>query len=163
MVSRPAAGARGTNVQLLGWDKSRRTVSFTQSFDDQTQRGRQRFISQGAGHHHAVAGPGRSGCGAAIRQMALPGSSALTPTGTSQPIYSSIVLTSVMKDRCLGRAGDQDSGQWQVQLDRYDGTLADGGVSVAVPRFRQQGVRGLREPDQLTDDIKSGGKLVIES
>ena len=61
--------AKGTSVQLLGWDKATQNGSFTQSFDDQTlgKEQAQQFISQGADIIMPVAGPVGLGAAAAAK------------------------------------------------------------------------------------------------
>ena len=59
MCIRDSNKAKGTNVQVLGWDKATQNGSFTQSFDDQAlgKQQAQQFIDQGADIIMPVAGP----------------------------------------------------------------------------------------------------------
>ena len=100
--------AKGTSVQLLGWDKASQNGSFTQSFDDQAlgKQQAQQFIDQGADIIMPVAGP--VGLGAAAAALA-DGNTRIIGVDTdwyeANPDYKSIVLTSVMKE--IGAAVEQ--------------------------------------------------------
>ena len=61
--------AKGTSVQVLGWDKATQNGSFTQDFDNQTlgKEQAQQFISQGADIIMPVAGPVGLGAAAAAK------------------------------------------------------------------------------------------------
>ena len=128
--------AKGTSVQLLGWDKA-------------TQNGllhavlRRPGAGQAAGaavhlagrrHHHArrrPRGPGRRG--GRHRRTATPCIIGVDSDWyEANPDYSSIVLTSVMKE--IGAAVEQaitDSVSGKFTPEPYVGTLANGGVSIA--------------------------------
>ena len=160
--------AKGTNVQLLGWDKASQNGSFTQSFDDQTlgKEQAQQFISQGADIIMPVAGPVGLGAAAAAK---ADGNTWIIGVDSdwyeANPDYSSIVLTSVMKE--IGASVEQaiqDSVNGKFSPTPYVGTLANGGVSIAPFHDFDDKVSAELKADltKLTDDIKSG-KLVIES
>jgi len=160
--------AKGTNVQLLGWDKASQNGSFTQSFDDQTlgKEQAQQFISQGADIIMPVAGPVGLGAAAAAK---ADGNTWIIGVDSdwyeANPDYSSIVLTSVMKE--IGASVEQaiqDSVNGKFSSTPYVGTLANGGVSIAPFHDFDDKVSAELKADltKLTDDIKSG-KLVIES
>ena len=160
--------AKGTNVQLLGWDKAAQNGSFTQSFDDQTlgKEQAQQFISQGADIIMPVAGPVGLGAAAAAK---ADGNTWIIGVDSdwyeANPDYSSIVLTSVMKE--IGASVEQaiqDSVNGKFSSTPYVGTLANGGVSIAPFHDFDDKVSAELKADltKLTDDIKSG-KLVIES
>ena len=83
----------------------------------------------------------------------------------ANPDYSSIVLTSVMKE--IGASVEQaiqDSVDGKFSSTPYVGTLANGGVSIAPFHDFDDKVSDEIKADltKLTEDIKSG-KLVVES
>ena len=160
--------AKGTNVQLLGWDKAAQDGSFTQSFDDQAlgKQQAQQFIDQGADIIMPVAGPVGLGAAAAAKED---GSTYIIGVDSdwyeANPDYSSIILTSVMKE--IGASVEQaitDSVEGNFTSDPYVGTLENGGVSIApFHDFDSKVPQELKdEVEALTDQIKSG-ELTIES
>ena len=160
--------AKGTSVQVLGWDKATQNGSFTQDFDNQTlgKEQAQQFISQGADIIMPVAGPVGLGAAAAAK---ADGNTWIIGVDSdwyeANPDYSSIVLTSVMKE--IGASVEQtikDSVEGKFSSDPYVGTLANGGVSLAPFHDFDAKVSDEIKADlaKLTEDIKSG-KLVIES
>ena len=160
--------AKGTSVQVLGWDKATQNGSFTQDFDNQTlgKEQAQQFISQGADIIMPVAGPVGLGAAAAAK---ADGNTWIIGVDSdwyeANPDYSSIVLTSVMKE--IGASVEQaiqDSVNDKFSSTPYVGTLANGGVSIAPFHDFDDKVSAELKADltKLTDDIKSG-KLVIES
>ena len=160
--------AKGTSVQVLGWDKATQNGSFTQDFDNQTlgKEQAQQFISQGADIIMPVAGPVGLGAAAAAK---ADGNTWIIGVDSdwyeANPDYSSIVLTSVMKE--IGASVEQaiqDSVNGKFSATPYVGTLANGGVSIAPFHDFDDKVSAELKADlsKLTDDIKSG-KLVIES
>ena len=160
--------AKGTSVQVLGWDKATQNGSFTQDFDNQTlgKEQAQQFISQGADIIMLVAGPVGLGAAAAAK---ADGNTWIIGVDSdwyeANPDYSSIVLTSVMKE--IGASVEQsikDSVDGKFSSDPYVGTLANGGVSLAPFHDFDAKVSDELKADlaKLTEDIKTG-KLVIES
>ena len=160
--------AKGTSVQVLGWDKATQNGSFTQDFDNQTlgKEQAQQFISQGADIIMPVAGPVGLGAAAAAK---ADGNTWIIGVDSdwyeANPDYSSIVLTSVMKE--IGASVEQsikDSVDGRFSSDPYVGTLANGGVSLAPFHDFDAKVSDELKADlaKLTEDIKTG-KLVIES
>ena len=160
--------AKGTSVQVLGWDKATQNGSFTQDFDNQTlgKEQAQQFISQGADIIMPVAGPVGLGAAAAAKPD---GNTWIIGVDSdwyeANPDYSSIVLTSVMKE--IGASVEQsikDSVDGKFSSDPYVGTLANGGVSLAPFHDFDAKVSDELKADlaKLTEDIKTG-KLVIES
>ena len=160
--------AKGTSVQVLGWDKDTQTGAFTDSFDDQSLglQQAQQFIAQGADIIMPVAGPVGMGAAAAAK---ADGKTLIVGVDSdwyeTNPQYSSIILTSVMKE--IGAAVEQaiqDSVKGKFTSEHYIGTLANGGVSLApFHDFETQVPKELRQDlNKLTEDIKKG-RLVIES
>ena len=159
--------AKGTSVQVLGWDKATQNGSFTQDFDNQTlgKEQAQQLISQGADIIMPVAGPVGLGAAAAAK---ADGNTWIIGVDSdwyvANPDYSSIVLTSVMKE--IGASVEQsikDSVDGKFSSDPYVGTLANGGVSLAPFHDFDAKVSDELKADlaKLTEDIKTG-KLVIE-
>ena len=160
--------AKGTSVQVLGWDKDTQTGAFTDSFDDQSLglQQAQQFIAQGADIIMPVAGPVGMGAAAAAK---ADGKTLIVGVDSdwyeTNPQYSSIILTSVMKE--IGAAVEQaiqDSVKGKFTSEHYIGTLANGGVSLApFHDFETQVPKELRQDlNKLTEDIKKG-RLVVES
>lgn len=160
--------AKGTDVQLLGWDKVTQNGSFTQSFDDQAlgKQQAQQFIDQGADIIMPVAGPVGLGAAAAAKEN---GSTLIIGVDSdwyeANPDYSSIILTSVMKQ--IGASVEQtikDSVEGKFSSEPYIGSLANGGVSLApFHDFDAQVPQELKdEVEKLSEQIKSG-ELKIES
>lgn len=160
--------AKGANVQLLGWDKAAQNGSFTQSFDDQAlgKQQAQQFIDQGADIIMPVAGPVGLGAAAAAKEN---GSTLIVGVDSdwyeANPDYSSIILTSVMKQ--IGASVEQaikDGAEGKFTADPYVGTLENGGVSIApFHDFDSQVPAELKDDvAKLTDQIKSG-ELKVES
>ena len=160
--------AKGTSVQVLGWDKDTQTGAFTDSFDDQSLglQQAQQFIAQGADIIMPVAGPVGMGAAAAAK---ADGKTLIVGVDSdwyeTNPQYSSIILTSVMKE--IGAAVEQaiqDSVKGKFTSEHYIGTLANGGVSLApFHDYETQVPKELRQDlNKLTEDIKKG-RLVIES
>ena len=95
-------------MQVLGWDKETQTGAFTDSFDDQSLglQQAQQFIAQGADIIMPVAGPVGMGAAAAAK---ADGKTLIVGVDSdwyeTNPQYSSIILTSVMKE--IGAAVEQ--------------------------------------------------------
>ena len=160
--------AKGTSVQVLGWDKATQNGSFTQDFDNQTlgKEQAQQFISQGADIIVPLAGPVGLGAAAAAK---ADGNTWIIGVDSdwyeANPDYSSIELTAVMKE--TGASDEQsikDSVDGKSSSDPCVGTLANGGVSLAPFHDFDAKVSDELKADlaKLTEDIKTG-KLVIES
>ncbi|WP_076464212.1 BMP family lipoprotein [Actinomyces mediterranea] len=160
--------AKGTDVQLLGWNKETQNGSFTNSFDDQSlgKQQAQQFIDQGADIIMPVAGP--VGLGAAAAALA-DGNTLIIGVDSdwyeANPDYASIILTSVKKE--IGHSVTQaisDSVAGKFSSDPYIGSLANDGVSIApFHDFDSKVSDELKgEVDKLTEQIKSG-KLKVET
>lgn len=160
--------AHGESVTLLGWDKEAQKGSFTQSFEDQA-KGQQMadgFISQGADIIMPVAGP--VGLGAASAVKSADGVKIIGVDSDwyeSAPEFSSIVLTSVIKDidvSILEAIADLIEGEFTS--DAYVGTLANGGVDIAPFHDFEDEVDAdlVQEVNDLKAKIISG-ELKVES
>lgn len=160
--------AKGTNVQVLGWDKATQNGSFTQSFDDQAlgKAQAEQFIGQGADIIMPVAGPVGLGAAAAAK---ADGNTYIVGVDSdwyeSAPDYKSIILTSVMKE--IGASVEQaitDSVNGKFSSTPYVGTLENGGVSIApFHDFDSKVPQDLKdELTKLTEQIKKG-ELKVQS
>ena len=159
----------GAQVQVKGWDTTTgKGGSFVGNFTDAAkgQAITEQFISQGADIIMPVAGPVGLGAAAAAK---ADGNTWIIGVDSdwyeANPDYSSIVLTSVMKE--IGASVEQsikDSVDGKFSSDPYVGTLANGGVSLAPFHDFDAKVSDELKADlaKLTEDIKTG-KLVIES
>ena len=158
----------GANVTLLGWDKEAQTGSFTGDFDNQTngQNLAKGFIDQGADVIMPVAGPVGLGAAAAAQEagdVSIVGVDA--DWFETSPDYSSIILTSVMKE--IGQAvfdTVSDSVDGNFSSDPYVGTLENEGIGIAPFHDFDSVV-----PDEVktaVEDLKAqiiSGDLVVES
>ncbi|QOR47061.1 BMP family ABC transporter substrate-binding protein [Trueperella pecoris] len=160
--------AKGTDVQVLGWDKDTQVGDFTQTFDD-AQLGKshaQQMIDQGADIIMPVAGP----VGAGAAQAAKASGKAIiigvdSDWYESYADYKDIILTSVQKGIA---ASVKDTIKSELDkkfsAEPYVGTIANGGVSISpfhdfdskVPADLKKEVKDLEEK------IKSG-ELKVES
>lgn len=156
------------NVQVLGWDKESQTGSFSNSFDDQAQ-GQQlanNFINQGADIIMPVAGPVGLGAAAAAQTA---GDVYIIGVDSdwyeSAPEFSSIILTSVLKDidvSVLDAIADVATDEFDSEA--YVGTLENGGVNIAPFHDFESDVPAelVSEIDALREQIISG-ELVVET
>jgi len=159
---------KGASVTLLGWDKEAQTGSFTGDFDNQAngQNLAKGFIDQGADVIMPVAGPVGLGAAAAAQEagdVAIVGVDA--DWFETSPDYSSIVLTSVMKE--IGQAvfdTVKEASEGNFSADPYVGTLENGGIGLAPFHDFDSVV-----PDEVktaVEDLKAqiiSGDLVVES
>ena len=125
--------AKGTDVQVLGWDLEAQTGLFSMSFDDQ-QKGNElakSLMDEGADIIMPVAGPVGLGAAAAIKER---GNAYLIGVDSdwalTSPEYADITLTSVIKL--------MDATTFQVIQSVVDGTF-QGGVD-AVGTVANNGV-----------------------
>jgi basic membrane protein A and related proteins len=158
----------GANVTVLGWDKEAQTGSFTGDFENQTngQNLAKGFIDQGADVIMPVAGPVGLGAAAAAQtagDVSIVGVDA--DWYLTAPDYSSIILTSVMKE--IGQAVYDTvaaAADGNFTSEPYVGTLENGGIGIApfhdfdsvVPADVKSAV------EELTAQIIAGD-LVVES
>ncbi|WP_054952142.1 BMP family lipoprotein [Flaviflexus massiliensis] len=160
--------AHGANVEVLGWDKESQSGSFANSFDDQAQ-GQQLangFINQGADIIMPVAGPVGLGAAAAAQSA---GDVYIIGVDSdwyeSAPEFSSIILTSVVKDidvSVLDSIADVAEGKFSNEP--FVGTLENGGVRLAPFHDLEDQVPAevVSEVETLREQIISG-ELVVET
>lgn len=159
---------KGTDVQVLGWDKASQQGEFVGDFDDIVagQDLTRSFIDAGADVILPVAGPVGSGAAAAALEA---GNVAFI--GVEQdwyvaaPEYADVTLTSIVKQiapAVFDVLTQADDGTFSK--DPYVGTLENGGVALA-PFHDFDGAISeelKREIDQLKVDIIAGD-IVVES
>jgi basic membrane protein A and related proteins len=159
---------KGTDVQLLGWDKEAQNGSFTGDFQDQAkgQNLTNNFIQQGADIVLPVAGPVGLGAAAAAEEAGNVKVIWVDTDGfESASQYGPLFLTSVVKridnavlDATTQAVNDEFTGE------QYVGTLENEGVGLApyhdfedeVPDELKQEIDDLRQ--QIID-----GELTVES
>ncbi|MDN4482965.1 BMP family lipoprotein [Demequina lignilytica] len=125
--------AKGTDVQVLGWDGE--NGSFTGDFSDQTkgQSTAQGFIDQGADIILPVAGPVGLGAAAAAQAAGDVWIIGVDSDWTLTTEYADIILTSIMKN--MGPAVYdvvKTSAEDGFSSEAYVGTLENGGVGVSA-------------------------------
>lgn len=158
----------GTDVKVLGWDKEAQTGSFTGDFDNQAngQNLAKGFIDQGADVIMPVAGPVGLGAAAAAQEagdVSIVGVDA--DWFLTAPDYSSIVLTSVMKE--IGQAvydTVKEASEGNFTSDPYVGTLENEGIGIAP--FHDFDSVVPEEVKTAVEDLKAqiiSGDLVVES
>ncbi|CAA9410029.1 MAG: ABC transporter, substrate-binding protein (cluster 11, riboflavin/purine nucleoside/unknown) [uncultured Quadrisphaera sp.] len=163
---------KGTDVQVLGWDKAAQDGQFTGDFED-AQKGRnttQNFLDAGADVILPVAGPVGVGTLAAARDAKTAGSDVkviwVDADGyNTQPDFADLILTSVVKE--IG-AAVQDSIAADVDgsytAEPYVGTLENGGVSLApFHDFEASLPAGLTEELTAIQEGIVAGDIVVES
>jgi basic membrane protein A len=158
----------GGDVAVLGWDKAAQTGSFTGDFENQTngQNLAKGFIDQGADVIMPVAGPVGLGAAAAAQQA---GNVMIVGVDAdwyeTSPNYSSIVLTSVMKQ--IGQAvfdTVQEASEGNFSAEPYVGTLENEGIGIAPFHDFEETVPA--EVKTAVEDLMAqitSGDLVVES
>lgn len=162
--------AKGTDVQVLGWDKAAQNGSMTGDFTN-TENGyttTQQFIADGADIILPVAGP--VGAGSLQAASETEGVSVIwvDSDGYEQPQnaeHQSLILTSVIK--LIGNSVfDTLASAVEGEFDAapYVGTLENGGVDLAPYHDFEEAVPAelKAEIDALREQIISG-ELVVES
>ena len=126
---------KGTDVQLIGWDKEAQNGSFTGDFTNQAngQQLANTFIQQGADIIMPVAGPVGLGAAAAAQEagdVKIIGVDSDWYESAAQ--YSAIVLTSVLKriDNAVFDATELAVNE-EYSAEPYVGTLENEGVGLA--------------------------------
>ncbi|HSK27947.1 MAG TPA: BMP family ABC transporter substrate-binding protein [Jiangellales bacterium] len=159
---------KGTDVQVLGWDKAAQNGSFTGDFQNQAngQNLANTFIQQGADIIMPVAGPVGLGAAAAAQEagdVKIIGVDSDWYESAEQ--YKAIVLTSVLKriDNAVFDATEQAvNGEYSAEA--YVGTLENEGVGIApFHDFDAEVSDELKsEIEDLTSQIVDGS-LTVES
>lgn len=158
----------GTAVEVFGWDKAAQTGSFTGDFSNQAngQNLAKGFIDQGVDVIMPVAGPVGLGAAAAAKEagdVMIIGVDA--DWFDTAPDYSSIILTSVIKE--IGQAVFDTVDQavaGDYSSEAYVGTLANGGIGLAPFHDFEADV-----PSELADAIENlkaeiiAGDLKVDS
>ncbi len=158
----------GTQVKVLGWDKAAQTGSFTGDFENQAngQNLAKGFIDQGADVIMPVAGPVGLGAAAAAKEagnVKIVGVDA--DWFNTAPDYSSIVLTSVIKE--IGQSvydTVEQAVNGEFTSDPYVGTLANEGIDIAPFHDFESAVPA--ELSSKLDELKASiisGDLVVDS
>ena len=161
--------ARGTDVQLLGWDKAAQDGTFTGNFDDQAA-GKQlteSFIQQDADIIFPVAGP--VGLGAAAAAQESGGEVNLIWVDSdgyeSAAQFKSLFITSVLKNIDVAVADATNAAiDGSYTSDPYVGTLENDGVGLAPYHDFEDAVPAdlAAEVEALKEQIISG-EVVVES
>ncbi|MCG7286441.1 MULTISPECIES: BMP family protein [Micrococcales] len=158
----------GADVKVLGWDKEAQTGSFTGDFENQTngQNLAKGFIDQGADVIMPVAGPVGLGAAAAAQEA---GNVSIVGVDAdwfeTSPDYSSIILTSVMKE--IGQAvfdTVKEASEGNFSSEPYVGTLENEGIGIAP--FHDFDSVVPEEVKTAVEDLKAqiiSGDLVVES
>ncbi|PSL03223.1 nucleoside-binding protein [Haloactinopolyspora alba] len=159
---------KGTNVQVLGWDKESQEGQFVGDFEN-TGLAKQisdNLISQGADVLHPVAGPLAANAATAAQQA---GDVAVIWADSdgfeSAPEFKDVILTSVLKgmDNAV-KAAVEETVNGNFSNEPYVGTLENGGVGLApFHEFEDEISQETKdEIDQIREQIISGD-LVVES
>lgn len=159
---------KGTDVELLGWDKEAQDGSFTGDFQNQAngQNLTNNFIQQGADIIMPVAGP--VGLGAAAAAQEADGVKIIwvdTDGYESASQYAPLFLTSVVKeiDNAVLEATRQAVDD-EFTGEPYVGTLENEGVSIAPFHDFEDDV-----PDELKTELEDlrqqiiDGEITVES
>jgi basic membrane protein A and related proteins len=152
---------KGTNVQVLGWDKATQKGTFAQSFTDQA-KGKalsDAFVAQGADVIMPVAGgTGLGTASAAANKYAVIWVDVDGCTSAQQ--YCSSFLTTVVKNipDAVKQAALKGADATSMLPGEFLGTLENNGVSIAPYHdFDSKVDAGLKaEVDKLKQDIISG-------
>ena len=159
---------KGTDVQVLGWDKDAQDGSFVGDFEstDTGQQITQNFIQQGADIIFPVAGPVGLGAAAAAQQAEGVKLIWVDSDGyETAPQYQDLMLTSVLKriDNAVLAATEQAVND-NFTNEPYVGTLENEGVGLAPFHEFEDEV-----PDELKselDELRQGiidGSITVES
>jgi basic membrane protein A len=156
--------AKGTSVQVLGWDKAAQAGTFAESFIDQA-KGKalsDAFVAQGADVIMPVAGG--TGLGTAAAAQAANGAYSVIWVDVdgcaSAQQYCSVFLTTVVKNipDAVKEAAVKAAGSTSIVTGGTIGTLANNGVSIApYNEFDSKIDAALKgEVDKLKADIIAG-------
>ena len=159
---------KGTDVQVLGWDKESQNGSFTGDFEDQN-KGKQvtaNFIQQGADIILPVAGPVGLGAAAAAQEADGVNQIWVDSDGVeTAPDFAELFITSVLKriDSSTFAATEEALNE-EFSNEIYVGTLENEGVGLA-PYHEFEDVI----PDELKSEVEAlqeaiiSGEIVVES
>lgn len=159
---------KGTDVQVLGWDKATQTGQFVGDFEN-TGLAKQisdNLISQGADVLHPVAGPLAASAATAAQEA---GNVAVVWADSdgfeSAPEYKDVILTSVLKgmDAAVEEAATEAAdGNFSNEL--FVGNLENGGVGLA-PFHDFDGEISQETKDELAEIQEQiiSGDLIVES
>lgn len=159
--------AKGTNVEVIGWNKDSQEGSFVGDFSD-AAKGKQmtaNMISQGADIILPVAGNAGTGAFAAAKEAAGTSIIWVDSDGYESTPDGDVILTSVMKE--IGQAvydTIEASTKGEFSNKPYVGTVENGGVGLAPYHdFDSKVPAELKsEVEKVIADIESGA-LVVES
>jgi len=160
--------AKGTDVQLIGWDKEAQDGSFVGDFENTTvaQQLSQTLISQNADIIMPVAGPlGESAASAAQAAGNVKIIWVDSDGFESLPEYQDIILTSVLKriDVAVQQAV-QDTVDDAYSNEPFVGTLENEGVGIAgLNAFEETVPAELQEEVAALQEQIISGELVVES
>jgi basic membrane protein A len=160
--------AKGTDVQVLGWDPDTQEGSFTNNFEslDDGRAFAQSLVDEGADIVMPVAGPVGLGSAALANELGTFSIIGVDVDGFEADTNNSgVYLTSVLKridNAVFAAADDALSGSFDGSL--YVGTLDNEGVGIAPYHDKADLVPGdlADEIEQLRDDI-IGGSVDISS
>jgi basic membrane protein A len=159
---------KGTDVQVLGWDKEAQEGTFTGDFENQAngQTTTENFISQGADIILPVAGP--VGLGAAAAAEAADGVSLIWVDSDgyeSASQYGPLFISSVLKNiDAAVFTTTQETLDGSFSNEPYVGTLENGGVGLAPFHDFEDEV-----PQELKDELTAlqegiiAGDITVES
>ena len=158
--------AKGTDVQVLGWDPDTQEGSFTNNFEslDDGRAFAQSLVDEGADIVMPVAGPVGLGSAALANELGTFSIIGVDVDGFEADTNNSgVYLTSVLKridNAVFAAADDALSDSFDGSL--YVGTLENEGVGLAPYHDKADLVPGdlASEIDQLRDDIIGGSVSV---
>ena len=126
---------KGTDVQVLGWDKEAQEGTFTGDFQNEAagQTATENFISQGADIILPVAGPVGKGAAAAAEESGTARLIWVDSDGyESVEQYKALIISSVLKNiDAAVFATTQETIDGAFTNEPYVGTLENGGVGLA--------------------------------
>jgi len=159
---------KGTDVQVLGWDKAAQEGTFTGDFQNQAngQTTTENFISQGADIILPVAGPVGLGAAAAAEASGTARLIWVDSDGyESADQYGALFISSVLKNiDAAVYATTQETLDGAFSSEPYVGTLENGGVGLA-PFHDFEG----EVPPELADELTAlqeaiiAGEVTVES
>jgi basic membrane protein A and related proteins len=160
--------AKGTNVEVLGWDKASQEGQFVGDFES-TGPARQisdNLIQQGADILLPVAGPIGESAAVAAQEAGNVNIIWVDADGyLTLPDYGSLILTSVLKGIAVAvETAANESAEDNFSSDPFIGTLENDGVGLAPYHDFEETV-----PQELKDEVEQlkkqiiSGELTVES